>query len=82
MAVKLNFKQWKRGLLISLLEGLFAGIVALAIDVTWNQVLMFIAIYVAKSGGQFIKLHPAEEIVDGNTTTIVKQTDGNNDNVK
>lgn len=55
--------------MVSLLSGLLAGILGLAMDLTWKQTLMFIVVAIAKDGNLYLMKHPFEQI-SFDTTSI------------
>lgn len=71
----MNLKGWKRGLLISMLGGLFTGLVGLAMDMGWKQIALFVAIQVAKEAREFMAKHSIDEIADLNDTVTISKSD-------
>jgi len=71
----MNWKKWKMGLLISMLSGLFTGIVGLAMELTWQQTLMFVAMAVAKDGQLYLAKHPVENLSDTDPRAFTKPPD-------
>lgn len=60
--MKMNLKRWKFGLLVSLISGLLTGLVGLAIEMSWRQILLFVIISVAKDGQLYLMKHPPDEV--------------------
>ena len=58
----MNWKRWKMGLLISLLSGLFTGLIGLALNMTAKEIGIFVLISIAKDGQLYLAKHPAEQI--------------------
>jgi hypothetical protein len=62
----MSWKRWKIGLAVAATTGLLTGVLGLAVNMTWKQIGMLIAITVAKDLLLFLKDHPPEEaLVDG-----------------
>ena len=59
-----RWKQWKRGLIVAGLHGLFTGIMGLAVGVTWKQAGLLVLISVSKDAALFIQKHPVEKLQD------------------
>jgi hypothetical protein len=60
----MNWKAWKTGLLVSLLSGVFNGLIGLAIDLTWKQIGIMMLVSVGKDGLLWLKNHPIESVFD------------------
>lgn len=58
----MNWKNWKVGLFVALLSGIFTGLLCMAIDMTWRQILFILLVNVGKDGLLFLKSHPADQI--------------------
>ena len=67
----MNWKLWKVGLFVSILSGVFTGLIGIGIGMTWKQVLFFVAANVAKDGLLYLQQHPADTI-SFDTTTVKK----------
>ena len=67
----MKWKQWKMGLIIAMLGGVFQAMVALAINITWQQTLILFAMNIGMTGLAYIKTHP-EDSINFDTTITTK----------
>jgi hypothetical protein len=68
----MNWKNWKIGLLVSVLSGVFTGALCVAINMTWKQVLFVMVVNIGKDGLLYLQTHPADAI--SFDTSSVKRT--------
>lgn len=73
----MNWKRWKLGLAISLLSGLFTGVIGFGIGMTWEQLGIMLAVNVAKDGLLYLQKHPPEQI-SFDTERVIKNDDKSN----
>ncbi len=73
------------GLLVSMLSGVFSGVISWAADLTWKQAVIMVIVAVAKDGQLYLAKHPADEIIDtvfipkpSNPTTVTTTTEVKN----
>lgn len=59
-----SWKQWKRGLLVSVITGLCTGVAGLAIGITWKQAGYLVAGTIAKDILLYLNQHPVDSIQD------------------
>lgn len=73
----MNWKQWKLGLLVSILSGIFTcfGVGAVVPGVTWKQFGILIAGFIAKDALLYLKQHPADAISFDTSTFKSPQPD-------
>ena len=60
----MRWKCWKIGLAVAATTGVLTGVLGLAVNMTWKQVGLLIAITVAKDLLLFLKDHPPEEALE------------------
>jgi len=68
----MNWKNWKVGLFVALLSGVFTGLIGLGVGMTWKQLLILIGLNVGKDGLLYLQQHPADKI--SFDTSSIKRT--------
>lgn len=58
----MNWKNWKVGLFVATLSGIFTGLLCLAANMTGKQILFIMLVNIGKDGLLFIKQNPADRI--------------------
>lgn len=58
----MSWKRWKIGLAVSLLSGLFTGLIGLAVGLTHQQVIILLVVNMAKDGLLYLKDHPIDNV--------------------
>lgn len=58
----MNFKKWKLGLLVAFLSGILTGLVGLAADLTWRQMVILILVNVGKDGLLYLTQNPVSAV--------------------
>ena len=77
---QLNWKQWKRGLLVAFIAGVATGLVGLAAGVTLKDAGILFGVSIGKDILLYISKHPADQIQD--TTFIANPNLNQKDNTK
>lgn len=67
----MNWKAWKRGLWVACLTGLFKAAICLKIGMTGEQILYVFLVNIGIDGSLYLKIHPAEVIID---TSFIHKT--------
>lgn len=81
----MNWKNWKVGLFVAVLSGIFTGLLCLAINMTWKQILFVMLVNIGKDGLLYLQTHPADSIsfdtrtikrtaVDGSSVESISRT--------
>lgn len=67
----MKWKQWKIGLLIAMLTGIFQAFTQFAVGVTWKQIGILFTFNVGTAGMLYLKSHP-EDSINFDTTITTK----------
>jgi hypothetical protein len=74
----MKWKQWKAGLGIAMLTGIFQALVGLGVGLKWQQLLVLFAFNIGTSGLAYLKSHPEDDIKFDTTittkTSVVQST--------
>lgn len=62
----MNWNQWKQGLGVALLSGLFQALIGFSVGITWKQALVLFAVNVGTVGSSYLKSHPVDFQNDNN----------------
>lgn len=58
----MNWKNWKVGLFVAILSGIFTGFMCFAVNMTWKQIVFVMVINIGKDGLLYLQSHPADTI--------------------
>lgn len=60
----MNWKAWKRGLLVAGLTGLLTGLVTIGVlpHITWRELFLLLTVGAAKDALLFLSKHPVETV--------------------
>lgn len=65
----MNWKKWKMGLLVALLNGVFQAMIGWAVDLTPKQLVALFIVNIGTVGLAYLAKHPADSISSSTTSS-------------